>query len=315
MSAASFSLLNKNSFINKLLPAPLNGGFYLPNDWIWGASVIRGEDGRYHSFASRVPGELTFTPHWCTNSVIVRGGADTPEGPFRYEEEVLPNRGKEFWDGMMSHNPTIQKYKDNYLFFDIGTTHEYEMPTPEKPADREKYKQARANQRIGLANSKSVYGPWKRLGEPVLQPRQGKWDALMTTNPVPCLRHDGSVLLVHKSYPFTGRVVKIRSAVCRKLCRAIPQVIGRTYPSIRPGTGCIKIRQLNKTLGRTFYLVGRRPLRADHERYEREYLRGKRRRGPCHILRWHKMENIHAPESVFTEINMGQWENNRPGQF
>jgi hypothetical protein len=209
MAAPGILFSIDHSFINKLLPAPLNGGFYLPNHWIWGASVIKGEDGKYHSFASKVPGDLTFTPHWCTNSVIVRGVADNPEGSFKYEEEVLPDRGKEYWDGMMTHNPTIHKFEDTYLLFYIGTTYNYEKPSAENPADREKYKEARANQRIGIATSQSVYGPWQRSEEPALQPRTHKWDALMTTNPAPCLRDDGSILLVYNSTPSQEGLLKL----------------------------------------------------------------------------------------------------------
>ncbi len=209
MVASGFSSFKENSFIDKLLPAPLNGGFYLPSDWIWGASVIKGEDGKYHAFASKVPGDLTFTPHWCINSVIVRGIADNPEGPFKYEEEVLPERGKQYWDGMMSHNPTIHKFDDTYLLFYIGTTYNYAKPTAGNPANREQYKEARANQRIGLATSQSVYGPWQRRSAPILQPRPDKWDALMTTNPAPCLRDDGSILLVYKSTPSQEGLLKL----------------------------------------------------------------------------------------------------------
>ena len=41
------------AFIDRILPAPKNGGFSDPDYWIWGASVIKGEDGNYHLFASR----------------------------------------------------------------------------------------------------------------------------------------------------------------------------------------------------------------------------------------------------------------------
>jgi hypothetical protein len=58
---------------------------------------------------------------------------------------------------------------------------------------------ARANQRIGLATAKSVFGPWTRRDHPVLMPRPGKWDSLMTTNPAPCVKPDGSILLIYKS--------------------------------------------------------------------------------------------------------------------
>ena len=43
------------TFISRLQPAVAGGGFELPNHWVWCGAPIRGEDGRYHLFASRVP--------------------------------------------------------------------------------------------------------------------------------------------------------------------------------------------------------------------------------------------------------------------
>ena len=44
---------SSDSFIDKLLPAPIGGGFQMEDYWIWGSSVIKGEDGKYHMFADR----------------------------------------------------------------------------------------------------------------------------------------------------------------------------------------------------------------------------------------------------------------------
>lgn len=42
----------QNPFKGKLLPAAKNGGFRMEDKMIWCGSVIKGEDGRYHMFAS-----------------------------------------------------------------------------------------------------------------------------------------------------------------------------------------------------------------------------------------------------------------------
>ncbi|MCJ8012170.1 glycoside hydrolase family protein [Paenibacillus sp. KQZ6P-2] len=174
--------------------------------WVWCGSVIRGEDGRYHMFASRWSKKLPFTPHWATNSEIVRAVADRPEGPYTFAEVVLPPRGSEYWDGRVTHNPTIHRVNGMYLLFYMGTTYEEDMPSPEhnpiqagSTLDHPISAKARARQRIGLATSKSVFGPWERSDEPILSPMPGKWDSLMTTNPAPCIHPDGSVLLIYKA--------------------------------------------------------------------------------------------------------------------
>ncbi|MFS0726681.1 glycoside hydrolase family protein [Paenibacillus sp. 1P07SE] len=190
-----------SSFYQRLGDAPVGGGFELDDYWVWCGSPVRGEDGRYHLFASRWPKALTFSPHWLTNSEIVRASSDTPVGPYRFEEVVLGERDAALWDGGMQHNPTIHYYNGTYYLYYVGTTYTGGRPSPEAPelVRSPKALEARANQRIGLATSSSVFGPWKRSDTPILEPRQGRWDALMTTNPAPWIREDGSVLLVYKS--------------------------------------------------------------------------------------------------------------------
>lgn len=169
--------------------------------WVWCGSVIHGDDGRYHMFASRWPRALRFAPHWLTNSEIVRAVAVRPEGPYRFAQVVLPARGASYWDGRMTHNPTIHRVDGTYLLFYAGSTYEGLTPTADSQVRSvmPEVHQARANQRVGLATAPSVAGPWTRLDAPILEPRPKKWDALMTTNPAPCVLRDGSVLLIYKS--------------------------------------------------------------------------------------------------------------------
>ncbi|MCQ2386521.1 MAG: glycosyl hydrolase family 43, partial [Clostridia bacterium] len=72
----------KNVIKERLLPAVKNGGFRDNDYLIWCGSVIKGEDGRYHMFASRWKRELGFGSNWPFRCEIVRAAADTPKGPF-----------------------------------------------------------------------------------------------------------------------------------------------------------------------------------------------------------------------------------------
>lgn len=186
-------------FYQRILPAPVGGGFAMEDYWIWCGSVIQGEDGRYHMFASRWPKAQPFAPHWMLSSEVVRAVADRPEGPYEFAGVVLPRRAAEYWDGRMTHNPTIHRCGDTYLLFYTGTTYHFDPPDEKTEVTSEMRREANGNQRIGLAAAPSVTGPWTRRDEPVLQPRPGKWDCFCTTNPAPCVREDGSVLLVYKS--------------------------------------------------------------------------------------------------------------------
>src|SRR5262245_45244510 len=89
---------------------PRNGGFRMEGYWVWCGSVIKGDDGRYHMFASRWPKDITFHPGWMTNSEIVRAVADRPEGPYVFQQVVLPARGADYWDGRSTHNPSITRH-------------------------------------------------------------------------------------------------------------------------------------------------------------------------------------------------------------
>jgi len=191
--------MNTLNLRERMLPAPVNGGFRMEGYWVWCGSVIKGEDGRYHMFASRWPKDQKMHPGWLLNSEVVRASSDTPEGPYTFEEVVLPARGAQYWDGRMTHNPHITKSGDTYVLYYTGSTHPFEDPTEEVGLNDPIVIVARANKRIGIATSKSVFGPWKRRDAPVLPTRPDHFDSLLTSNPAPCIREDGSVVLMYKS--------------------------------------------------------------------------------------------------------------------
>jgi len=140
-------------------------------------------------------------PGWLVGSEIVRAVSDTPEGPFTFAEVVLPARGPEYWDGRSTHNPHIVKWKDNYILFYMGSTHPFldVAPSEKYGLDDPRCIVARANKRIGIAVSKSVLGPWRRFDTPIMTPRPGKFDSFLVSNPAPCVRKDGSILLIYKA--------------------------------------------------------------------------------------------------------------------
>jgi hypothetical protein len=189
------------AFIDRILPAPVGGGFSMDDYWVWCGSVVQGEDGRFHMYAARWPKALPFFDGYKTHSEVVRALSDTPEGPYAFQKVVLPARGPDYWDGRMTHNPTIHKHGDTYLLFYIGATYDGPRPSAEELWQRTTRKPAAsyASIRIGLATSTSALGPWTRRDEPILRPRPGKWDSTVVTNPAPCVLDDGRILLLYRA--------------------------------------------------------------------------------------------------------------------
>jgi lysophospholipase L1-like esterase len=187
-------------FRARLLPAKYESGFRLDGYWVWCGSSIKGDDGKYHMYASRWSNATGFSPYWLTNSEIVHAVSETPEGPYRFSDVALPPRGAEFWDGQMTHNPAIRKYKGTYLLYYTGTTYRGARPSRENPVgETDPLKlEAHRGERIGLATSASPYGPWKRLDKPILDVRPDSWEQYLVSNAAPVVLKDGRVMLYYK---------------------------------------------------------------------------------------------------------------------
>ncbi len=185
----------------KMLPAPINGGFSMEDYWVWCSSVIRGEDGLYHMFASRWSKEYPMHPGWLVASEIVRATSEKPEGPYTFQEIVLPARGPQYFDGRSTHNPHIKKYGDTYYLYYVGTTHPFpELSNPSKLRHEDPITVvARGNKRVGVATSKSIFGPWQRQEHTILSPRPQYFDNFLTSNPAPCIEHHGQCTMLYKT--------------------------------------------------------------------------------------------------------------------
>lgn len=103
-----------NPIFSKLGAAPRNGGFSMKGYWVWCGSAVKGDDNKYHLFASRWPDSLVFHPGWMVASEIVHAMANKPEGPYTFSEMALPARGAQYWDGRATHNPFLWKDASEY---------------------------------------------------------------------------------------------------------------------------------------------------------------------------------------------------------
>lgn len=172
--------------------------------WVWGSSVLKSPDGKYHMYVSRFPKSLPFHPGWMVASEIVHAVSDKIQGPYTFSDVALPSRGAQYWDGKSTHNPRIFYHKGKYYLIYMGSTHPFENPTyDELTLDSKWCIVGRANKRIGLAVAESPYGPWKRMDEPIIKTEPNTFYSFLTSNPSPVIQEDGSVLMIFKGRHYT----------------------------------------------------------------------------------------------------------------
>lgn len=163
---------------------------------VWCCSPIYGEDGLVHVFFSRWRGGHD---NWLRSSEIAHAVAETPEGPYRVLGTVLKGRGAGYWDADTVHNPTIHKIGNQYLLYYIGNNLEV--------ADKNNAHHA-STQRVGLVVSKSLNGPWQRVGNDglILDTSKNKqdWDSYLTTNPALLHHPNGQLWLYYKAWDFNN---------------------------------------------------------------------------------------------------------------
>lgn len=192
-------------------PVPATAKFINDTSFIWCGTMVKSHtDQKYHLFYSRWPRNLGMNA-WVTHSEVAHAVADSPFGPFEFKNIALPARGKEYWDGLVTHNPTVHFYNGKYYLYYTGNTGDgIAMKNQLNWSHRN-------NQRIGVAVAENPNGPWKRFDKPIIDisPDTTAHDAQMMANPSVTQMPDGRYLMVYKAVarkkpqPFGGPVVHL----------------------------------------------------------------------------------------------------------
>lgn len=195
------------AFSDLLMPVPRTAQLSNEDYRVWGASMIRTDDGVCHLFYSRWPKEH----QWVTHSEIAYAVADNPLGPYSHVDVALPQRGKEYWDGLMTHNPTIHHFEDKYYLYYVGCT-----------GDGKTYHLHRNKQRIGVAVADHPSGPWERFDKPLIDvsPNKKASDAIMVTNPAIARGTDGKYVLVYKAAGTDYDVDSYAAGIIRRVAKS-----------------------------------------------------------------------------------------------
>ncbi len=208
--------------------------------YVWGGSVIKGNDEFYHMYYSRWKHETYFNG-WVTHSEIAHAIAERPEGPFRFKDVALLPRGAEFWDGLCTHNPTVKEFDGKYYLYYMGNTGNGKAMENLNFTHRNK-------QRIGVAWANNPNGPWYRNDKPFINvsPDGNAWDALMISNPSVTKMRNGKYLVVykavakHQAMPFGGPVTHLAAIAetpdgpIRKINQRIFYKEGEIFPAEDP---------------------------------------------------------------------------------
>lgn len=184
--------------------------------YVWDCSVIKASDGKYHMFSSRWPKKYGFGWNWVFNSEIVHCVSDVPEGPYKFQNVVLPRRGRQYFDGMNTHNTCIKEYNGKYYLYYMGCTYGAEIPGETEPS-AEYATETWNRKRIGLAVADDINGEFVRRDTPLLEPRDcSYWDCTITTNPSVAIMPDGKTYMIYKSRKAYAKPLQLGIAVADK---------------------------------------------------------------------------------------------------
>jgi hypothetical protein len=167
--------VKESSFLKSLVP-----GQYLLDAkegwWNWCMAPIYDEEGKLHIFNSSIP----YAGNWARDSIINHYVADSVEGPYEFIETTFSS------DSATYHNVQVSQVGDTYVLV-------YLLKSSSTP---------NLNQEIGIATSKSLYGPWEESPHnPVLR-ASGKMDGaniLHASNPTFLKDADGKYRIYYKS--------------------------------------------------------------------------------------------------------------------
>ena len=183
--------------------------------YVWDCSVIK-SGGKYHMFSSRWKEEWGFGWNWVFNSEIIHSVSDTPEGPYVFQNVVLPRRGRQYFDGMNTHNTCIKEYNGKFYIYYMGTT--YGGDIPENGEVPHCYCEETWNRkRIGLAVADDINGEFIRRDTPLFEPRDcSHCYCTITTNPSVAIMPDGKTYMIYKSRSAYAKPLKLGIAVADK---------------------------------------------------------------------------------------------------
>ena len=182
-----------------------------PDRFVWGGSVIKGNDDKYHMLYSTwecgdsIP---QFSDSWVLNSKIAYAVSNYPDRDFKFQKIVLRGRESEgdtaAWDAQMVHNPHIKEFNNKYYLYYGGGKDPGIQPKGTKGELVDKRNRVQQNQCIGVIEFNSfedlINGTYKRFDSPILSPRtRVKPDYIVKPSPEGTKAKPDNIIVVNPS--------------------------------------------------------------------------------------------------------------------
>ncbi len=182
-----------------------------PNRFVWGGSVVKGDDGKYHMLYSTwecgdsIP---QFTTSWLLHSKIAYAVSDFPDRDFKFQKIVLAGRllsGDSLaWDAQSVHNPHLKKFNNTYYLYYIGSRDPGVLPEDTLALSLNKRNRIQQNQKIGVIAFNSfeqlLNGNFERPKTPLLEPRtRVKPDNIIQPSPKGTIAKPDNIIVVNPS--------------------------------------------------------------------------------------------------------------------
>jgi len=182
-----------------------------PERFVWGATVIKGGDGRYHMLYSTWEcGDSLpqFSDSWVLHSKIAYAVSEHPDRDFSFKKIVLRGRALEgyadAWDAQMVHNPHIKTFNNKYYLY-YGAGKDPGIQAPGSPgAKLNKRNRVQQSQQIGVIEFETfddlLKGHYIRHENPLLSPRtRVKPDDIIAPSPRGTVARPDNIIVVNPS--------------------------------------------------------------------------------------------------------------------
>lgn len=183
----------------------------LEDYFVWGGSVIKGKDNKYHMlFSLWECGEewAPFQDGWLLHSKIAYAVSNYPNKGFEFQKIVLQGRmfkgDATAWDAQSVHNAHIKEFNNKYYLYYTGSFDPGSQPKGSPGENLSKRNRIQQSQKIGVIEFESfqdlLAGNFKRPDRPLLVPRtRVKRDNVVNPSPEGTLAKPDNLIVVNPS--------------------------------------------------------------------------------------------------------------------